>query len=184
MKYSESLKKNRDFQLVYKQGTSFANRFLVMYVKKNQLGRNRIGISVSKKVGNSVVRHHLARLIRESYRLHEEEFQCGMDVVVIARVNAKNCTYFEYRGSPYFASGKTASYIKGNRKMKTVLIKVSGLSEYLSPLKRVHCPYTPTCSQYGLEAIQKYGAFKGSLLALWRILRCNPFSHGGYDPVP
>ena len=85
MKYSESLKKNRDFQLVYKQGTSFANRFLVMYVKKNQLGRNRIGISVSKKVGNSVVRHHLARLIRESYRLHEEEFQCGMDVVVIAR---------------------------------------------------------------------------------------------------
>ena len=80
MKYSESLKKNRDFQLVYKQGTSFANRFLVMYVKKNQLGRNRIGISVSKKVGNSVVRHHLARLIRESYRLHEEEFQCGMDV--------------------------------------------------------------------------------------------------------
>ena len=50
MKYSESLKKNRDFQLVYKQGTSFANRFLVMYVKKNQLGRNRIGISVSKKV--------------------------------------------------------------------------------------------------------------------------------------
>ena len=65
MKYSESLKKNRDFQLVYKQGTSFANRFLVMYVKKNQLGRNRIGISVSKKVGNSVVRHHLARLIRE-----------------------------------------------------------------------------------------------------------------------
>lgn len=51
MKYSESLKKNRDFQLVYKQGTSFANRFLVMYVKKNQLGRNRIGISVSKKGG-------------------------------------------------------------------------------------------------------------------------------------
>ena len=99
MKYSESLKKNRDFQLVYKQGTSFANRFLVMYVKKNQLGRNRIGISVSKKVGNSVVRHHLARLIRESYRLHEEEFQCGMDVVVIARVNAKNCTYFEIEGA-------------------------------------------------------------------------------------
>ena len=99
MKSSERLKKNRDFQLVYKQGTSFANRFLVMYVKKNQLGRNRIGISVSKKVGNSVVRHHLARLIRESYRLHEEEFQCGMDVVVIARVNAKNCTYFEIEGA-------------------------------------------------------------------------------------
>lgn len=69
--------------------------------------------------------------------------------------------------------------------MKTVLIKgIRFYQKYLSPLKRVHCPYTPTCSQYGLEAIQKYGAFKGSLLALWRILRCNPFSHGGYDPVP
>ena len=66
MKYSESLKKNKDFQLVYKKGTSFANRYLVMYVLENQLNKNRVGISVSKKVGNSVVRHHLARLIRES----------------------------------------------------------------------------------------------------------------------
>lgn len=56
--------------------------------------------------------------------------------------------------------------------------------KYISPLKTTKCPYYPTCSQYGLEAIQKYGAFKGSLLAVWRILRCNPFSKGGYDPVP
>ena len=79
MKYSESLKKNRDFQLVYKSGTSKANRYLVMYVRENQLEKNRVGISVSKKVGNSVVRHHLARLIRESYRLNEEKFKCGYD---------------------------------------------------------------------------------------------------------
>ena len=56
--------------------------------------------------------------------------------------------------------------------------------KYLSPLKRTRCPYTPTCSEYGLEAIEKYGALKGGLLTIWRILRCNPFSHGGYDPVP
>ena len=90
MKYSESLKKNRDFQLVYKKGTSFANRYLVMYVLKNQLDRNRIGISVSKKVGNSVVRHHLTRLLRESYRLNEEKFRCGYDIVVVVRVNGFN----------------------------------------------------------------------------------------------
>ena len=90
MKYSESLKKNRDFQLVYKKGTSFANRYLVMYVLKNQLDRNRIGISVSKKVGNSVVRHHLTRLLRESYRLNEEKFRCGYDIVVVVRVNGKD----------------------------------------------------------------------------------------------
>lgn len=90
MKYSESLKKNRDFQLVYKKGTSFANRYLVMYVLKNQLDKNRIGISVSKKVGNSVVRHHLTRLLRESYRLNEEKFRCGYDIVVVVRVNGKD----------------------------------------------------------------------------------------------
>ena len=86
MKYSESLRKNWDFQLVYKKGTSYANRYLVMYVLKNQLNRNRIGISVSKKVGNSVVRHHLTRLIRESYRLNEEKFACGYDMIVIVRI--------------------------------------------------------------------------------------------------
>ncbi|MBR3637958.1 MAG: membrane protein insertion efficiency factor YidD [Lachnospiraceae bacterium] len=55
---------------------------------------------------------------------------------------------------------------------------------FLSPLKSTKCPYFPSCSAYGLEAIKKYGAFKGFFLALWRILRCNPFSKGGYDPVP
>jgi len=95
MKFSESLKKNKDFQVVYKKGKSFGNRYLVMYLLPNELGKNRIGISVSKKVGNSIVRHHLTRLIRESYRLHEEKFQCGYDVVIIARTTAKDRTYRE-----------------------------------------------------------------------------------------
>ena len=71
MKFSESLKKNHQFQFVYKNGKSYANKYLVMYVKENGTDRNRIGISVSKKVGNSVVRHRVTRLVRESYRLHE-----------------------------------------------------------------------------------------------------------------
>lgn len=92
MKYphSESLKKNRDFQLLYKEGKSRANRYLVLYVKENGLGTNRIGVSVSKKVGNSIVRHRITRLIRESYRLHEDMFNSGLDMVVIARVSAKD----------------------------------------------------------------------------------------------
>jgi ribonuclease P protein component len=95
MKYSESLKKNKDFQLVYKRGKSYANRYLVMYVRENETNGNRLGISVSKKVGNSVVRHHVTRLIRESYRLAESHFQPGMDIVVVARVSAKDRTYHE-----------------------------------------------------------------------------------------
>ena len=93
MKYSESLKKNKDFQLVYKCGKSYANKYLVMYIKENNTGKNRLGISVSKKVGNSIVRHRLTRLIRESYRLQEDSFRCGIDIVVIARIGAKGRTY-------------------------------------------------------------------------------------------
>ncbi len=56
---------------------------------------------------------------------------------------------------------------------------------YLSSLKGYStCKFYPTCSQYALEAVEKYGAWKGGLMAAWRILRCNPFSKGGYDPVP
>ena len=95
MKYSESLKKYHDFQTVYRNGKSYGNKYLVMYVKENGLNCNRLGISVSKKVGNSVVRHRLTRLIRESQRLKEEKFQCGYDIIVIARVGAKGKSYFD-----------------------------------------------------------------------------------------
>ena len=95
MKFSESLKKNNDFQNVYRNGKSYANRFLVMYVLKNETEKNRIGISVSKKVGNSVIRHHITRLVRESYRLHEDMFNSGLDIVVIATTTARKASYHE-----------------------------------------------------------------------------------------
>ena len=95
MIFSESLKSNRDFKNVYKAGKSFANKYIVMYVLENRSDRNRLGISVSKKVGNSVVRHRLTRLVRESYRLHEDIFNSGLDIVVVVRVNAKEVGYAE-----------------------------------------------------------------------------------------
>lgn len=55
---------------------------------------------------------------------------------------------------------------------------------YISPLKGRTCKYYPTCSEYAKQAILTHGWFKGFLLASWRLLRCNPFSYGGYDPVP
>ena len=95
MKFSESLKKNSDFQKVYRQGKSYANRYLVMYVLENHTEGHRLGISVIKKVGTSVIRHHLTRLIRESYRLHEDMFNNGLDIVVIARSTARDISYHE-----------------------------------------------------------------------------------------
>ena len=91
----DSLKKNSDFQNVYVKGKSKANRYLVMYVAQNNLSINRLGISVSKKVGNSVVRHHLTRLIRESYRLNSTMFNSGLDIVVVVRNTARDKSYKE-----------------------------------------------------------------------------------------
>ena len=92
---ANSIKKNEDYQKVYHSGKSFANKYLVMYAKKNDSETGRLGISVSKKVGNSVVRHRIARLIRESYRLNQSKFHSGWDIVVIARQGAKGRNYFE-----------------------------------------------------------------------------------------
>lgn len=89
----DSLKKNSDFQNVYENGKSMANKYLVMYVLSNDLSVNRLGISVSKKVGNSVVRHRTTRLIRESYRLNQDNLKTGYDMVVIARQTAKGQNY-------------------------------------------------------------------------------------------
>ena len=92
---SEGLKNTNQFKIVYNNGKSYANRDLVMYLRKNDSDTNRLGISVSKKVGNSVVRHRVTRLIRESYRLNEAKLLQGYDIVVVARANAKGKDYFE-----------------------------------------------------------------------------------------
>ena len=93
MKNINSLRKNNEFQQVYRGGKSFANKYLVMYVMENGREDFRIGISVSKKVGNSVVRHRVTRLIRESYRLNKDMFRTGLDIIVVARPAAKDLKY-------------------------------------------------------------------------------------------
>ncbi|MBR4640368.1 MAG: ribonuclease P protein component [Butyrivibrio sp.] len=92
---AESIKKNSEFQLVYKNGKSYGNKLLVMYALKNDLNRNRLGISAGKKVGNSVVRHRIARLLRESFRLNDEKFHSGWDMVVVARPLARGKSFWE-----------------------------------------------------------------------------------------
>ena len=100
MKHFNSIKKYADFQKVYRTGKSYANRLLIMYVMKTEEGADtRIGISVSKKVGKSVVRSHVTRLIRESYRSMEAELKRGYDIVVIARVSCNEASYWEVRDS-------------------------------------------------------------------------------------
>jgi len=68
--------------------------------------------------------------------------------------------------------------------MKKIIIEVIKFyRKYISPMKTTKCPYYPTCSTYGMEAVEKYGTIRGGFMTFWRVLRCNPFSKGGYDPV-
>ena len=72
----------------------------------------------------------------------------------------------------------------GDVDLKKVFLKmIRFYQKNISPIKKPCCRFYPTCSEYAVEAIEKYGALKGSLMAVWRILRCNPFCKGGYDPV-
>ncbi|WP_138204212.1 ribonuclease P protein component [Haloimpatiens lingqiaonensis] len=94
----ESLRKNVEFKTVYKRGKSFSNNLLVLYKYKNKKNdnTNRLGISVSKKVGNSVVRSRVKRLIKECYRLNQQNFNVeNFDLVIIARTSCKDRTYKE-----------------------------------------------------------------------------------------
>lgn len=96
------LKKNVEFRTVYRRGKSFANRILVLYIYKNRYNKdkennlyNKVGISVSKKVGNSVVRSRSKRLISESYRLNDSDLPTGYDFVFVARGALKDKSYQE-----------------------------------------------------------------------------------------
>lgn len=93
MVFTESLKKNYQFRFVYNRGKSIANRFLVMYVLRNGTEINRLGVSVSKKVGISVVRSRVTRLIKESYRLSEKNVKRGYDIVIIARNSCNGASF-------------------------------------------------------------------------------------------
>ena len=99
MKRFPSIKKNRDFQQIYKAGKSYANRLLVMYVSENGTDSNQIGISVSKRVGNSVVRHHTTRLLREIFRLNNHRTDSGLNIIVVARQAAADSDYRHLEGA-------------------------------------------------------------------------------------
>ncbi len=102
----ESLRRQEDFKYCYEKGKNIANRYLVLYVcerrsdpgnekDEKQADGNRVGISVSKKIGNSVVRHRIKRRIKESYRCNERGFNSGLDLVIVARRLTAEADYKE-----------------------------------------------------------------------------------------
>ena len=93
MQFSSSLKFNHVFRRLYNKGDSCANRYLVVYCRRNGTKRNRIGLTVGAKLGHAVDRNRLRRRLREIYRLHEASFVPGYDLVVVARSRAIGADY-------------------------------------------------------------------------------------------
>ena len=96
-----TLKNSREFGSVYSTKNSVANKYLVMYLRSNGLDYNRLGISVSKKVGNSVVRHHITRLLRESVRKNDALVKEGNRIIIVARKDVKNKNFKEVDGAVF-----------------------------------------------------------------------------------
>ena len=91
----ERLRTNAQFSEVYRTHRSFADEYLVMYIRNNGESFNRVGVSISKKIGNSVVRHRIKRLVKEAFRNSENMFNSGLDIVFVARSNAASMSYEE-----------------------------------------------------------------------------------------
>lgn len=105
MKFSKSLKLNHVFRRLYRKGNSAVNKYLVLYCRKNGSQENRIGLTVSAKLGHAVVRNRLRRQLREIYRLHEDQFQPGWDIVVVARSRAVGAPYRKLEQAYLSAAG-------------------------------------------------------------------------------
>lgn len=93
MQFSKSLKLNHIFRRLYRKGSSAAGKYLVLYCRRNGTEENRVGLTVSAKLGKAVVRNRLRRRLREIYRLNEARFQPGWDIVVVARSRAVSAPY-------------------------------------------------------------------------------------------
>ena len=112
MKFSSSLKLNHIFRRLY-HSNGFANGYLVLYARKNRTGTNRVGITVSKKLGKAHIRNRVRRRFREVYRLNEEQFQPGWDIVVVARTRSIDAPFAELTKA-YLALAKKAGILSGD----------------------------------------------------------------------
>ena len=111
MQFSRSLKLNHVFRRLYRKGGSVADRYLVLYCRKNGGSENRVGLTVGVKLGHAVVRNRIRRRLREIYRLHEAQFLPGWDIVVVARARAVAASYQQLERS-YLALAAEAGILR------------------------------------------------------------------------
>ena len=114
MEFSKPLKLNHVFRRLYQKGAQAGNRYLVLYARKNRTPENRVGITVGKKLGHAVTRNRVRRRLGEIYRLNEDRFVPGYDIVVVARSQAVNATFAQLQDA-YLALAARVGLLREDR---------------------------------------------------------------------
>ena len=158
---------------------------------------SRFGWSIKKALGSAVRRNRIRRRLREILRLHRQEISPGWDIVIHPRSSAATADFAALsagiaklipRARKAVNSVCAPARVEDRRGKSaaawTLLLLVRIYITFLSPFFGGACRFHPSCSNYAAEAIALHGACRGTSLALRRLLRCNPFNKGGFDPVP
>ena len=197
------IRRNGEFGRVYARGKSYVNQALVLYVLKTRSKRTRVGLTATKKIGHAVQRNRARRVMKAAIDEHLDYNIGGYDLVFVARgmtprlkswqLSAIVAKLFAQAGLPDKAKQPGAKPLPPCRRSgsprrehlsESPLRLIRLYQKFISPGLGRNCRFSPSCSQYGIEAIRTHGCVKGLLLTAWRIARCNPLGRWGYDPVP
>ena len=202
------IRRNAEFGRVYARGKSYVNPALVLYVLKTRGKKTRVGLTATKKIGHAVQRNRARRVMKAAIDEHLDYNIGGYDLIFVARgmtprlkswqLSSVVAKLFAQAGLPDKAKQPgakppaTVPRPAGRKASEPALGMVPPcpvrahplVSEVDQPGTGAQLPFSPSCSQYAIEAIQTHGCIKGLLLAAARIARCNPLGRWGYDPVP
>ncbi len=188
MQRRHRLSRSKDFDAVYRHGTSASTRYLTLYWfprDEDPEGDPRLGLAVPRSVGSAVSRNRVKRQLREAWRSLLDQVPAGKDYVLAARPGLAELA--DARGGDWLAGeivrspceGAGVSYLRPRYLAIALVHAWRWTLGLLTPPGT--CKYHPSCSQYALDALREFGLVRGTVLAGWRLLRCNPWSHGGVD---